>query len=92
MALFTIIVAIFASLAPAIVRQKYDGIRIGNEINVCYFSPIISLLIISLYYIFRSFYFWSIQFDNLDMVFAVTAYLIISPIFSFFYAFILPSN
>ncbi|EHQ1642048.1 hypothetical protein KQK64_004720, partial [Salmonella enterica] len=47
-------VAVLASLAPAFAFKGSTGLREDGEINLCYFSPMITLIAIALCFIGKS--------------------------------------
>ncbi|GCU50584.1 hypothetical protein HmCmsJML052_02037 [Escherichia coli] len=81
-------VAVLASLAPAFAFKDSTGLREDGEINLCYFSPMITLIAIALCFIGKSLYFWSFELDHIAIKFAATVYLTSSPIFSLMFYYV----
>ncbi|HAZ8050178.1 TPA: hypothetical protein J8L46_002255 [Escherichia coli] len=86
--LTAIAVAVLASLAPAFAFKGSTGLREDGEINLCYFSPMITLIAIALCFIGKSLYFWSFELDHIAIKFAATVYLTASPIFSLMFYYV----
>ncbi|EAB9678588.1 hypothetical protein MWH93_004395 [Salmonella enterica] len=81
-------VAVLASLAPAFAFKGSTALREDGEINICYFCPMFTLMLIALCFIGKSLYFWSFELDHIAIKFAATVYLTASPIFSLMFYYV----